>query len=65
MTKFELFDIRSIKDCIRAACNQRIDNALIERGYRTSGDDYKIRCDNIQEAERLVALMDSLKEENE
>lgn len=60
MGKFELFDIETIKDCIRRACVTQIADELSKHGCT---DTYKVQQSCTQEAERLIDLMDSLKGE--
>lgn len=59
--KFEISDIETIIDCIQETCNKTIEDRLNEFSYTLGTAAYKIRRDNILEAERLIALMDSLK----
>lgn len=64
MTKFELFDIETIKKCIKGYCIATIDDEVNRNTRDGCAEIYRIQQRNIQEAERLIGLMDSLKGEN-
>lgn len=68
MTKLTGIDIHLIKECIKTHYLAEINKDLHDKdsmnGRYVPGDDYSVHQKHTQEAERLIALMDSLKEEN-
>jgi hypothetical protein len=68
MSKLTDIDIHLIKECIKAHCLTEINKDLRDKdsicGRYIPGDDYSVHQKHAQEAERLIALMDTLKEEN-